>query len=109
MMDVQGTAALASVTEQPRPLMYLDSEELGRITLRERTTIGRARDHTVILDDPAISRDHLAIEWDAASSAYRATDLDSTSGTLLNGASLPPYDPRPMQAGDMLEIVGHSF
>jgi len=49
----------------------------------EAITIGRGSDNTIVVNDPSISTHHayLLLEGDT----HRLKDLDSTSGTLLNG------------------------
>ncbi|XP_037295256.1 angiogenic factor with G patch and FHA domains 1 isoform X1 [Manduca sexta] len=49
-------------------------------------TIGREGDqHVIIINDHAVSRNHLDIKYDMARGTYLATDLGSKNGTVLNG------------------------
>jgi len=92
-----------------RPLARLVSDELGVLALGNTTTIGRAHDHSLVLEGPEVSRDHASIVWDDEAGYYVLTDLGSSWGTWLNGADLPPREPKPLHDGDTLEIAGHRF
>ncbi|KAJ0174175.1 hypothetical protein K1T71_010321 [Dendrolimus kikuchii] len=49
-------------------------------------TVGReGEQHTIIIRDHNVSRNHLDIEYDMDKSAYVVTDLGSKNGTILNG------------------------
>ena len=54
---------------------------------QSRVTLGRHPDNDITLDDPAISSNHLRIDWNGEQ--VRITDLDSSSGTLLSTLRLP--------------------
>jgi DNA-binding SARP family transcriptional activator len=55
-----------------------------RIELRsERTTVGKASENDIELDDPSVSRLHAVLERFAA--GWCVTDLGSSNGTWLNG------------------------
>jgi len=58
----------------------------------------------VRIDDPLVSRRHLAI-WEE-NGRLLCQDLMSANGTLLNGAPLPPGEARPLAAGDVLTLPG---
>ena len=47
------------------------------------TTIGRAPDNTILLEDPSVSGRHAQIEIDGET--FRLKDLGSTNGTRVNG------------------------
>lgn len=66
--------------------------------------LGRApEDPAFTIDDPSISRNHLRLHLDEY--GLVVSDLGSTNGTAVNGASLSPYDNnRPLQDADMLTI-----
>lgn len=51
-----------------------------------RTVIGRSSQSTITVDDPGVSKQHLAIDWDGHRAT--ATDLGSTNGTTLDGHRL---------------------
>jgi len=49
-------------------------------------TIGRAPSSDVVIDNPTVSAEHAALT--KLPSGYRLTDLGSTNGTQVNGASI---------------------
>ena len=69
----------------------------------ERTVIGRSPDADVVIDDEAVSWNHLEIE--RRGDVLLATDLDSSNGTALNGEPLDR--PRRLRSGDVLALGGH--
>jgi pSer/pThr/pTyr-binding forkhead associated (FHA) protein len=57
--------------------------------LGQRTTIiGRDEALTVQIKDPHISRKHLKIRYDIESQDFKAVDLNSTNGVLINGQKI---------------------
>lgn len=68
--------------------------------LADATTIGRGPDNTIILRDPAVSRDHAEIRREGASHVLRAS---GTSGTTLNGE--PVTADSVLDEGDIIEIA----
>ncbi len=58
-----------------------DYHALGHRTI----VIGRDEGCAIQVVDETISRKHVQIRFDAAADTYRAADLDSVNGTLLNG------------------------
>jgi len=68
-----------------------------------RTVVGRHSDCQVVLDAPAVSRQHCAITL--AADGATVEDLRSRNGTLLNGAILSA--PKRLEDGDELGICGH--
>ena len=52
----------------------------------ERTVVGRSPEADLVLDDEAVSWNHLEIE--RRGEVLMATDLDSRNGTALNGERL---------------------
>src|SRR6476661_7719325 len=69
----------------------------------ERTVVGRSPEADVVLEDDAVSWNHLEIE--RRGEVLMATDLDSRNGTALNGEPLDR--PRRLRNGDTLIIGGH--
>lgn len=69
----------------------------------ERTVVGRSPDADVVIDDEAVSWNHLEIE--RRGDVLLATDLDSSNGTALNGEPLDR--PRRLRGGDVLTLGGH--
>lgn len=82
--------------------------------------IGRRTEHSIcIAEDPAISRDHAELRWQARSVMKTGTatadslgfwtirDLGSRHGTRLNGLRIPPNRVVPIADGDLV-MVGES-
>ena len=65
--------------------------------------VGRSPDADVVIDDEAVSWNHLEIE--RRGDVLLATDLDSSNGTALNGEPLDR--PRRLRGGDVLTLGGH--
>ncbi len=63
------------------------------------TTIGRAAECTIRLNDQKASRTHCRVE--ECDRGYKLIDLGSANGTLINGE---PVDHRILRAGDVIEI-----
>ncbi len=74
---------------------------LATVTLSgDGLTIGRVADNGIVLDDPAISRHHLRIDWDGERATV--TDLGSANGAFLAGSRLLPQIAQPWNADDWL-------
>ena len=71
---------------------------------RERVILGRGPGVDRAFDDPAMSRQHTAIEF--SGTGFRIRDLGSTNGTLLNGT---PVQSAELHHGDRFEIGGQRF
>jgi len=69
----------------------------------ERTVVGRSPEADVVLEDEAVSWNHLEIE--RKGEVLMATDLDSRNGTALNGEPLDRA--RRLRDGDTLIVGGH--
>src|SRR5215207_6223012 len=98
---------LSAPRERHPALVFLRGELLAApIPLeRDEVTLGRALEADVRVNDARASRMHarITVERDAGSDEvrYRITDLNSTNGTLLNGA--PVHDAY-LQDGDKLTV-----
>jgi S-DNA-T family DNA segregation ATPase FtsK/SpoIIIE len=68
---------------------------------RGRHVLGRGSAATVSLDDPDVSRSHVAV--DVAAGRITVADLGSTNGTLLDDELLPA-EPRPWPLGGVLRV-----
>ena len=85
--------------------------EVGQVlTLRAPITgIGRSSNNHIELNDPLVSRNHIALSYERE--AWWIEDLDSQNGTFLypnSGNSLQVRDkPEKFQVGDVLKI-GHT-
>ena len=71
---------------------------------RERVIVGRGPGVDRAFDDPAMSRQHAAIEFCGA--GFRLRDLGSTNGTRINGAVVQSAE---LRHGDRFEIGGRRF
>ena len=69
----------------------------------ERTVVGRSPEADVVVEDEAVSWNHLEIE--RKGDVLMATDLDSRNGTALNGEPLDR--PRRLRDGDTLIVGDH--
>jgi ABC-type multidrug transport system ATPase subunit/pSer/pThr/pTyr-binding forkhead associated (FHA) protein len=65
-------------------------------------TLGRAADNAIVLEDSLVSRHHARFEW--RGTQLHLVDLGSANGTQVNGATLPPDTPHPIQGGDQVLI-----
>jgi len=68
--------------------------------------IGRSTACDLVLANPEVSRLHGRIVFD--DHAYYFIDLGSTSGSVINGDTVPVNDPRQLQSGDLLQL-GETF
>jgi pSer/pThr/pTyr-binding forkhead associated (FHA) protein len=105
-----------SVVGAPRLQEYLDryattvmivsgpGAGAGFVIDRERVIVGRGPGVDRAYDDPAMSRQHAAIEF--CGTGFRLRDLGSTNGTVLNGA---PVQTAELHHGDRFEIGGRHF
>jgi pSer/pThr/pTyr-binding forkhead associated (FHA) protein len=71
---------------------------------RERVIVGRGPGVDRAFDDPAMSRQHAAIEFSGG--GFRLRDLGSTNGILLNGTAVQSAE---LRHGDRFEIGGRRF
>ena len=69
----------------------------------DATVVGRSPEADVVLEDEAVSWNHLEIE--RRGDVLMATDLDSRNGTALNGEPLDR--PRRLRDGDTLIVGSH--
>lgn len=106
-LDV-GTTIIPATSggEQSRPVFNPSNTPLEYPRLRVRSadtpeqrfaltgsglTIGRSETNHIVLNDLAVSGQHLRVEWDGG--AVNVVDLGSSNGTLLNGQPLTPHTP----------------
>jgi len=64
-----------------------------------RTVVGRREDCDVVIADPAVSRQHLRIEW--TEDGLELHDLNSTNGTFVNDLRVTVH---PLSPGDRIRI-----
>src|SRR5205085_2458763 len=80
-------------------------QENGRVTEfpvgKDEVKIGRTQQRNdLVLEDPAVSREHAAIRRDPF--GHLLIDLGSVNGTLVNGE--PLHGPRVLAPGDVVSI-----
>jgi pSer/pThr/pTyr-binding forkhead associated (FHA) protein len=69
---------------------------------RSRTILGRGPGVDIEFPDAEMSRQHVAVEYSA--DAFRASDLGSTNGTLVDGTLINTTE---LKHGDRIEIGKH--
>jgi pSer/pThr/pTyr-binding forkhead associated (FHA) protein len=65
--------------------------------------VGRDFSNDIVLQDPEVSRFHMALEW--TEKGYQVEDLNSTNGTRLNGIALNPNEPQLLRANDIIQLA----
>ncbi len=89
-------------------LLPLADDKQSAISLRsEHTTIGRAAECDVVLDDPRISRQHATITGD--SHQYHVRDAGSLNGTFVNGRRVRADTATRLHPGDELRFADLRF
>jgi pSer/pThr/pTyr-binding forkhead associated (FHA) protein len=71
------------------PRLIVRSSDTGPITyelVEDLTTIGRAPDNAIVLDDSSVSGRHAQLQREGE--LYRLQDLNSTNGTRVNGETI---------------------
>lgn len=58
----------------------------------------------LVIDDPSVSRRHARLGRDG--DLLYLEDLNSLNGTLIDGETAAPFDPRPVRAGQVIELGG---
>jgi serine/threonine protein kinase len=110
VMDKPGARAPSSVpaltgsSRAPRlQILRQSGEQLHAVELTGNgLTLGRFESNDVVLDDEAVSRYHLRIDWDG--SRVAVTDLGSRNGTLIDGNRLLPQVSQTWGADSWLQI-----
>lgn len=72
----------------------------------EITTLGRQQDNDIVVDDPAVSRNHSAIV--AGANGFSMRDLGSTNGTFVNRTRIFDEE-HPLKHGDLVRLGGSSI
>ena len=72
------------------------------VELAGNTTIGRASDNGIVLDDTQVSRCHAMLL--VQDGAVLLLDMESSNGTSVNGAPALPDEPVPLADGDVVVI-----
>ena len=77
-----------------------DGSKVDHELTEETVTIGRAPDNILHIDEVSISSHHAKIAPSAE--GYMLTDLGSTNGTMVNGATLEPETEYMLKSGDRI-------
>ncbi|MDJ0973115.1 MAG: FHA domain-containing protein [Planctomycetota bacterium] len=87
-------------------LIVQDLERTSLVDLRpgESLVIGRSHDCDIPIASNRASRRHAEIAASPNGDGHLVRDLDSTNGTLLNGAPFP--DEAPVRNGDVVDVGG---
>jgi phage tail-like protein len=96
-----GAAGMAEAT--PQLIVQLEGQTVDSVAITTETvTLGRAPGNGLVLPHPLVSRRHAEIRR-TPSGAF-LTDLESTSGTFINGVRLLPNQPQPLSDGAVFQI-----
>jgi phage tail-like protein len=91
------------MTKQPRVIVHLGSDVVQTEDLREPiVTIGRLPENTIVLAGPQVSGRHAQIRTDAEGPVL--VDLNSASGTFVDGVRLLPQQPHALADGSQIQI-----
>lgn len=83
-----------------RVVVLRGAEEGRTFALEEsKTVLGRGKDASIVLSDPALSRHHAEIVF--GGTEFRIRDLESSNGTLLNGSEVDEYA---LRNGDKITV-----
>ena len=84
-------------------LVWMEGDEIkGRWPLAQAiTTIGRAEDNNIVVDDRWVSRYHAQVRREEG--RYIVVDLDSKNGTLVNGQRIAGATP--LTDGDQVQVT----
>jgi two-component system NtrC family sensor kinase len=98
-------ATLSPVNTEPC-LLVLTGSSAGQLFVLKKclTTMGRATDADVVLNDRGISRYHARLDR-TADGEMRLLDLDSTNGTFVGGASVTSTS---LKEGDRVGLGPHA-
>jgi hypothetical protein len=64
----------------------LEVATLPPLAQADQLGVGRLPDCELIVEDPSVSKRHAVVRWDDAKKRCTVLDLESTNGTLVNGA-----------------------
>src|SRR5262245_21246664 len=99
--DVTTPEASLVRTGDRRLLVFGPNGVLSHPITDGRYTIGRSVEAMVRIDDPALSRLHVAIEIEG--SVFRVSDLGSSNGTRLRGQRLQANASHDCEIGDLID------
>jgi len=100
-------APAAATTPVPEGLQVRVLDAAGHVVClvpltEDGLTVGRRAENQLVLDDPAVSRNHLHIEWSGR--RVKVKDLGSRGGTRLDDTPLKPHESQPWTMGVPLMI-----
>src|SRR5581483_3012185 len=90
--------------------MFLVAESAAwsrELPIDESYTIGRARDRSLVLDDPLVSRRHVTIR--AIEDIHVLIDEGSSNGSYVNGVRIAPGAQVILREGDVIEVGGYKL
>ena len=82
------------------------AQQVVRVPMTPRLALGRGPESPVLLDGPAISRQHLIL---AATGTQLSLWNMSANGTAINGAQVPTGVWRPLREGDLVQVPGYNL
>ncbi len=98
-----------SVVSQPRvgdPLVFEVAKTNSRSTFATAVTVGRDDFNDVVIKHGSASRLHAWFQRDARTGGWKLLDAESTNGTWLDSARLPPKQPQPLPSRAQINF-GH--
>jgi pSer/pThr/pTyr-binding forkhead associated (FHA) protein len=99
-LDVEPDPAAPCPTDAPERTFPLDLQE----NLVGRRSASRGIFPQIALDDPGVSHRHLMVYRTPDGASLQVSDLGSTNGTFVNGASLEPGVKTSVADGDRIEL-----
>lgn len=82
------------------------SQQVVRVPIGDRLTLGRGPDSPILLEGPQISREHLVLAQ--AGMQLSLWNL-SANGTAVNGAPIATGFWQPLQLGDVVQLPGYNL
>lgn len=82
------------------------AQQVVRVPMPPRLALGRGPESPVLLDGPAISRQHFVL---AANGAQLSLWNMSANGTMINGAQVPTGVWRQLLEGDLVQVPGYNL
>jgi len=102
----EGLNQPSSLRQQTASMVILTGPRAGAAfsLAKPRTIVGRGPGVDVAFEDPAMSRQHLALE--IREGRFHVRDLDSTNGVMLNGRIVTAAE---LKHGDRLKAGDHEM